>query len=89
MRDKNDINTNETDFIRPCKEYFLTTINNMKVGFMGLMEEDCLMLQTAVDINRLKYICFIQKAKELVKLFQNENCELIIALTHMRQYNEV
>jgi len=55
---------------------------------MGLMEEECLILQTEVDINVLKYTPFIEKAKQLVKFFQKEGCELIIALTHMRLYND-
>ena len=31
---------------------------------------------------------FITKAKKLVEFFKNHNCDVIIALTHMRNYND-
>ncbi len=55
---------------------------------MGLMEEDCLLLQMAVSLKILKYTSFINKARELVELFKKEKCDFIIALTHMRLYND-
>jgi hypothetical protein len=55
---------------------------------MALFELDCLTLLNSLPLKYFKYVDFVEKARELVEIFKKENCELIIALTHMRINNE-
>lgn len=55
---------------------------------MGLIELDWIETLNKVDKNEFIYIDFIIKAKELSKFFKENNCNFIIALTHMRTYND-
>jgi 5'-nucleotidase len=68
-------------------KHYLET-NEIKIGFMGLIEEDWVMTQNKIKSNEYIYIDFISKAKELCKEFKEESCDIIIALTHMRTYND-
>lgn len=55
---------------------------------MGLIEYDWIATITQFKKENYYYIDFVQKAKELVKLFKENQCDFIIALTHMRTYND-
>jgi len=55
---------------------------------MGLIEYDWLSTINTIKKENYIYIDFIIKAKELVKLFKEYGCDFIIALTHMRTYND-
>jgi hypothetical protein len=57
---------------------------------MGLIEYEWLMTLNifVMKSSSFSYVDFVQKGKDLVKLFQSQGCELIIALTHMRTYND-
>jgi hypothetical protein len=55
---------------------------------MGLIEYDWVLTQNMIKPSDFKYVDFVEKAKELVSYFKKEGCELIIALTHMRTYND-
>lgn len=52
---------------------------------MGLIEYDWLITLETIPTEAVKYTDFVEKAKELcVKLKTEEKCDLIVALTHMR-----
>lgn len=55
---------------------------------MGLIEHDWVLTQNTIKPGEFLYIDFIQKGKGLVEFFKKENCDLIIAMTHMRSYND-
>lgn len=56
---------------------------------MGLAEEEWLGLVTEIDPNILDYEDFVDCAKRLCLLFKKEKCDLIVALTHMRNPNDL
>lgn len=72
------------DFV---EEYRIETINGIKVGFFGLMEKEWLSLCPMFVSIPTEYENFIDCSKRIVKIFKAEKCDLIIALTHMREYN--
>lgn len=55
---------------------------------MGLIEYDWVLTQNKIKPSDYEYVDFIDKARELTKLLKSENCDVIIALTHMRNYND-
>lgn len=70
-------------------EYFILEKYGLKFGFVGLAEEDWLHLINFEEDN-IVFEDFILCAKRLTKLLkEEEKCDLIIALTHMRTHNDV
>lgn len=69
------------------KEYYIETINGLKVGFLGLMEKEWMMLCPIFNSIATEYEDFIDSSKRIVKILNDQNCDLIIALTHMRDFN--
>lgn len=55
---------------------------------MGLIELEWVETQNNIDRGDYTYIDYVEKAEELIALFKAENCDLIVAVTHMRTYNE-
>jgi 2',3'-cyclic-nucleotide 2'-phosphodiesterase (5'-nucleotidase family) len=56
---------------------------------MGLIEHEWLATINIMLVKTgFKYIDFVEKALELVKYFKADGCDLIIAITHMRTYND-
>ena len=55
---------------------------------MGLIEYDWIQTINTIKKENFIFIDFIDKARELSKFFKQNNCDLIIALTHMRTYND-
>ncbi len=55
---------------------------------MGLIEFDWIATINQIKRENFIFIDFINKAKELCKFFKENNCNFIIALTHMRTYND-
>lgn len=55
---------------------------------MGLIEYDWLATINTIKKENFIFIDFIIKAKELSKHFKDIGCDFIIALTHMRTYND-
>ena len=57
---------------------------------MGLAEEEWIHFITEIPASIMGYVDFIETAKRLCKYFKEvENCDVIIALTHMRTPNDV
>jgi 5'-nucleotidase len=55
---------------------------------MGLIEFDWVHTQNKIKPNDYKYVDFVEKAKELSIEFKEKQCDIIIALTHMRTHND-
>ncbi len=55
---------------------------------MGLIEYDWLCTIQVIKKENYIFIDYIKKAKELSKYFKEIGCDFIIALTHMRTYND-
>lgn len=74
--------------LTPGTEYHIMEVNGLKIGFMGLIEYDWVLTQNKIKPTDYIYEDYIIKGKQLVKLFKENNCDIIIALTHMRTYND-
>lgn len=61
-----------------------------KIGIIGLVEKEWLVTLSALDPEDIEYKDFVDSGRELVKkLREDERCEFIIALTHMRVPNDI
>jgi 5'-nucleotidase len=63
--------------------------NSLKVGLIGLVEVEWLETLNKVSLDDIIYEDYVTVASRLVAELQEEDCELIIALTHMREPNDV
>lgn len=71
-------------------EKVVATWHGRKIGIIGLVEREWLVTLSTIDPEDVDYTDFIEKAEELVKqLREEEGCEYIIALTHMRVPNDM
>lgn len=86
-----------------CKKtYILTSSNGIKIGFIGLAEREwyvsTILASVLLTRSRLETINALppnliyksasQTAEELVPDLRKEGCELIVAVTHMREPND-
>ena len=57
---------------------------------MGLIEYDWIaIMKSNLAPEDYIFIDYNEKASELIKFFKSEKCDIIIALTHMRNYNDL
>ncbi|KAM7188872.1 Metallo-dependent phosphatase-like protein [Naviculisporaceae sp. PSN 640] len=69
------------------RTHILTSSNGIKIGLIGLGEREWLDTINALPPN-LIYKSASTVARELVPKLREEGCELIVALTHMREPND-
>ena len=70
-------------------EFFILNKHGLKLGFVGLAEEDWLHLINFGE-DEMIFEDFVSCSKRLTKILTEEHkCDLIIALTHMRSHNDV
>jgi 5'-nucleotidase len=70
------------------KFYHTLQKNKLKLGFIGLAEYDWLTL-LPFNPDEMIYEDFVECAKRMTKfLREEEKCDLVIALTHMRNHND-
>ncbi|KAJ6669886.1 hypothetical protein lerEdw1_000435 [Lerista edwardsae] len=62
--------------------------NNVKIGLMGLVEEDWLDTLGTINKSNLNYIDYVKVAKQLCVELKAEGAEFIIAMTHMKWAND-
>lgn len=61
-----------------------------KIGIIGVVEQEWLVTLATIDPEDVEYIDFVECSRDLVKeLKENQGCEFIIALTHMRVPNDL
>jgi 5'-nucleotidase len=71
--------------VKNCKD---STGNDIRVGIIGLAEEDW--LSTVPQLPPVTFLNFVDEGRRLAKfLRETEGCSLIIALTHMRLENDI
>ena len=75
--------------IAPGVEYYILNKNGLKIGFMGLIESDWVQTQNNIEPGEYIFEDFNLCAKRLIQFFKSNGCDLIIALTHMRNYNDM
>ncbi len=71
------------------KEYLIEEYDGVKVGIMGLVEFEWISSCPSFSSIKYSYSDFNFIAEKLILLFENEGCDLIIALTHMRENNNM
>ncbi|KAL9110793.1 MAG: hypothetical protein Q9227_004785 [Pyrenula ochraceoflavens] len=70
------------------KTYILTSSNGIKIGLIGLAEREWLDTVNSLPPN-LIYKSASATAEELVPPLRDQGCELIVAITHMREPNDL
>lgn len=70
------------------KTLILESSNGIKIGVIGLAEREWLDTINSLPPN-LKYISASATVKELVPKLREQGAELIVAVTHMREPNDV
>ncbi|XP_036382207.1 snake venom 5'-nucleotidase-like [Megalops cyprinoides] len=63
--------------------------NGLKVGLMGLVEEEWLDTLGTVDKVNLHYVDYASTATALAQDLRENGAEIVIALTHMRWHNDI
>lgn len=71
------------------KEYIIKEYGDIKIGIMGLVESEWISSCPSFNSMKYSYTDFNKTAEYLIDLFEKENCDLIIALTHMRENNNM
>ena len=70
--------------------YSIIEKNGFKIGVIGLAEQEWLDAVSEIDMSKVKYEDFIECSHRLVKILKEEfECDLIVALTHMRVPNDI
>jgi 5'-nucleotidase len=85
----NVIDKHTNDFICGSKEYFVMERQGFKLGFFGLAEYDWILTLNTLTPEEVIYEDFIVCAKRMNEFLRKEkNCDIVIALTHMRNHND-
>ncbi|KAI2797077.1 hypothetical protein BLOT_015534 [Blomia tropicalis] len=67
----------------------ITEYNGVRIGLIGLIEEEWL-YTLVLDPNDIHYVSFITEGRKLARsLKENDNVDMVIALTHMRTHNDI
>ena len=70
------------------KRYRLLQWQGYNVGIMGLVEREWLETLAMIDMDEVRYVDYVEEARELVSFFKSRDVDFIIALTHMRAHND-
>ncbi|PNH05871.1 5'-nucleotidase [Tetrabaena socialis] len=62
--------------------------NGIKVGVVGLVEEEWLETLGAVNVSDMIYKDFVEVGREAAAYLKSKGAELLVALTHMREPND-
>uniref|UniRef100_A0A667X1U6 Ecto-5'-nucleotidase n=1 Tax=Myripristis murdjan TaxID=586833 RepID=A0A667X1U6_9TELE len=63
--------------------------NGMKIGIMGLVEEDWFELLGTIDKDNILYVDYVEAANQLSTELREQGADLVVALTHMRWRNDI
>ncbi|GMH72035.1 hypothetical protein TrST_g2555 [Triparma strigata] len=71
------------------KTSFVKVIGGRRIGFVGLVEKEWMATLSTIDEEDIIYEDFVTCAKRLSKVLRDhDDCEAVIALTHMRVPND-
>ncbi|OAF69336.1 hypothetical protein A3Q56_02862 [Intoshia linei] len=69
--------------------YHIIEKNGCKIGLIGLVEYEWITTLSTIDVDDITYIDYTLKGNELCTLLKGQlQCDLVIALTHMRWPND-
>ena len=68
----------------------ILTWKGLKIGILGLVEREWLLTIPSIDCHKdIIYLDFVEEGRRLARLLHTQDhCDLVIALTHMRQPND-
>nr|CAB3242670.1 apyrase-like [Phallusia mammillata] len=66
----------------------IVTYNNMKIGFVGLVEEEWLDTLATIEKDHLDFQDYVEKGRIVAAELRAEGADFVIALTHMRWPND-
>ena len=67
----------------------IVDVNGVKVGIFALGEKDWAVSLSCIDAEDIIYESYVEVSRKLVKELRSDNCDIVIALTHMRWRNDV
>ena len=67
----------------------IVDVNGVKVGIFALGEKDWAVSLSCIDAEDIIYESYVEVSRKLVKELRSDNCDIVIALTHMRWCNDV
>ena len=72
------------------RRYVTLDWQGVKVGVMGLAEEDWLSTLPLIELKDVIYLDYVEEARRLCRVLrEEEQVDLVIALTHMRVPNDM
>ena len=74
----------ERSQIAECLDHLIIEKNGVKIGIIGLAEEEWLNSVICLEEEDYEYTDFIKCAKQWCKKLREQGCDIIVALTHMR-----
>ncbi|KAM3136159.1 hypothetical protein pb186bvf_011781 [Paramecium bursaria] len=77
-----DAKTQQT--LAKTQPYLIKQFNGMKIGFFALGEEEWFLQIETIPLDEMDYEDYIHCAERMVEILNQEKCDLIICLTHMR-----
>jgi 5'-nucleotidase len=85
-------NLNDTTTGKPLAGGLVSDLiewNGIKIGIIGLVEEEWITTLGSVDTTQLEYKDFIEQGRKLaIELKQQQGAQLVFAITHMRLPND-
>ncbi|CAF0939692.1 unnamed protein product [Brachionus calyciflorus] len=67
----------------------IVEINGLKVGIIGLVEQEWITTLSTINSDDIFYESYVDCGRRLTRELKNEqNCDIVIALTHMRWAND-
>lgn len=71
------------------KRSHIISHDGIKIGLIGLVEREWLDTLSTIDSNEVTYSDFIEVGHELSTQLRKDGCDIVIALTHMRNPNDI
>ena len=71
------------------KPHMIMEWTGLKIGLMGLVESEWLCTLSCVDPDSVVYTDFVETGRQLASQLRSEGAQVIIALTHMREGNDL
>eukprot|EP01068_Selenidium_serpulae_P008637 Selendium_serpulae@DN5034_c0_g1_i2.p1 len=81
-----DISTGQP--LANTRPYRVCEWQDHRIGIMGLVEHEWLTTLSELDEDDVIYTDFVEEANRISAILREKDCEIIIALTHMREPND-
>lgn len=66
----------------------LLDFSGVKVGLVGLVEQEWLTTLSMIDEDSIEYLDFVSEGRKQAEMLRREGAELVVAVTHMRAPND-